>query len=257
MDAVAPAWLPDYRPIYHYRSVTRNGGALDVTPSLGQITPGMLFRVRDGGWNALDDKEGAPDYYKQRSVTVLTADGGMIEAMTYCVIPEKQTAFIKPTPDYAQLVDDGLTDWGLPTQAHRQAANNALPTFAVRHVFAYGRLQAEYDLGRSVKGIEHRQAARTRGRLFDLGSYPAWQPTVEPDAWVQGELLTLSQPAATLKQIDTIERFIGYGEDSLYHRVLVTAVVTETGENVLAWCYRYAQKISEQPLIADGRWSAS
>lgn len=256
LEAIGPAWLPDYRPVYHYRSSSRQGGALDVAPALGQATPGVLFRVDDDGWDALDDKEGAQHCYEQRRVTVLTADGEFAQATTYCVRPDKQQAgFIPPAPGYAELVNAGLKDWGLPTDAHDQAAKGELPDFIVRHLFVYGLLQSGHALGQSLKGIERRTAARIPGRLFDLGAYPGWQPAARSDDWVAGELLTLVQPNETLARTDQIEGFSSYGPDALYHRVLVTATL-DTGESVLAWCYRYAQAIDQPPLAA-GRWVAA
>lgn len=253
LEAIGSAWLPDYRPVYHYRSGSRQGGALDVTPALGQTTPGMLFRVQNEGWDALDGKEGAPHYYEQCRVTVLTADGELSQATTYCVSPgRREKLFIPPAPGYAELVNAGLKDWGLPTDAHDQAAKGELPDFIVRHLFVYGLLQSGHALGRSLEGIERRTAARIPGRLFDLGAYPGWQPCPGSDDWVAGELLTLTQPDRTLARTDQIEDFSGYGPDALYHRVLVTAML-ETGESVLAWCYRYAKAIDQPPLAA-GRW---
>jgi gamma-glutamylcyclotransferase (GGCT)/AIG2-like uncharacterized protein YtfP len=256
LEPVSPAWLPDYRPIYHYYSGTRQGGALDVIHSLGQITPGMLFRVHGDAWAALDAKEGAPNYYEQRDVTVLNIGGETIPAVTYCVVPEKrQNEFVQPTDDYMQIVNTGLLAWNLPTTVHTQAAHDESLTFSVQHVFAYGLLQAEYDLGQSLTGIAQRQPARIHGQIFDLGSYPGWQPSTGINDWVHGELLTLHQPNASLQRIDQIEGCSDYSEDALYHRVLVTAT-TDSGEKVLAWCYRYAHAIEGQP-IEEGCWRVS
>ncbi|WP_200153353.1 gamma-glutamylcyclotransferase [Chromatium okenii] len=253
LEPVAPTWLPDYRPIYHYYSSGRNGGALDVIQSLGQVTPGMLFRVRSDGWAALDTKEGAPNYYERRDVTVLNAAGEMIPAITYCVVAEKrQDEFVPPADEYVELVTAGLLAWNLPTTVHTQAAQNESLTFLVQHVFAYGLLQSEYDLGQSLTNIGQRQPARIRGQIFDLGNYPGWLPSAGVNDWVDGELLTLKQPDFSLARIDRIEGFDEYSSDALYHRVLVTAT-TDSGETVLAWCYRYARAIHSQPL-KNGRW---
>lgn len=253
LEPVESAWLPGYRPIYHYFSGGRKGGALDVISSLGQITPGMLFRVNGAGWAALDAKEGAPNYYERRAVTVLNTAGEMIPAITYCVVAEKcKNEFVKPTDDYVQIVNDGLMAWNLPTLTHMQAANDEPLTFAVRHVFAYGLLQAEYNLGQSLTGIAQRQLARIRGQIFNLGNYPGWQPSDDVNDWVHGELLTLQQPNVTLPSIDRIEGFNDYTNQALYHRVLVIAT-NDQGEDVFAWCYRYARAI-HSPAIEGGRW---
>lgn len=247
-------WLPDHRPVYHYRSRRRKGGALDVTPDSGQATPGVLFRVEADGWEALDRKEGAPRFYARQSVTVLTEDGAHHPATTYRVVPEcRQSGFVPPAPGYVSIVAEGLRAFGLPTRVHTQAAVDERPETPIRHLFVYGLLQSSQALGNALNGVLHRQPAQVPGRLFDLGDSPGWQPPAAAEDWVHGELLTLGDPAAVLEQTDAIEGFYGYGTDSLYHRVLVRAQAPNA-ETVLAWCYRYAGQPPSHARIAEGRW---
>ena len=71
IEALGPAWLPDYEPVFHYQSRLRRGGALDVRPQPGTLTPGALFRVHD--WEGLDAKEGVSGaYYRRIEVTAGT-----------------------------------------------------------------------------------------------------------------------------------------------------------------------------------------
>jgi len=58
LQPLRTGWLVDHHPIYHYRSSGRRGGALDITPTIGHLTPGVLFRVGEDAWSALDAKEG-------------------------------------------------------------------------------------------------------------------------------------------------------------------------------------------------------
>ncbi len=78
------------------------------------------------------------------------------------------------------------------------------------------------------------QIAFTRGKLFDLGPYPA---LAEGENWVQGELWTFlpSQISKTLKVIDDVE---GYEQspDDLYDRRIISCVL-ENGEIESAFCY--------------------
>jgi gamma-glutamylcyclotransferase (GGCT)/AIG2-like uncharacterized protein YtfP len=252
ISAERSGWLVDHRPIYHYKSTSRGGGALDVTSALGQVTPGVLFRVRGNGWCALDRKEGHPGYYARKKVTILLEDGAWQTAVTYCVVSERRQGFTVPTPEYTEIVRQGLEQWELPTAEHDCAARNEPPAPMVRHLFVYGLLQSGQSLGQSLGGIADRQPAWIRGRLFDLGAYPGWQPANDAKAAVHGELLVLADPAATLTETDRIEGCADYTDHALYHRVLVRANM-EDGEGVLAWCYRLV-KPEGAPLIPAGLW---
>jgi gamma-glutamylcyclotransferase (GGCT)/AIG2-like uncharacterized protein YtfP len=253
LQPLRTGWLVDHHPIYHYRSTGRGGGALDITPTMGHLTPGVLFRVGEDGWSALDAKEGAPGYYERQPVTVLDEAGGWQDAITYCVVPQRREEwFVPPTARYDSIVHAGLVDHGLPIDAYRRASENALPIPLVRHLFVYGTLQSGHSRADALPGIAGRQAARITGRLFDLGAYPGWQPCEDATTAVQGELLELTDPVAALSVADAIEGCAGYHTEALYHRVLVRAVCTD-GEGVLAWCYRVADT-GDATVIASGRW---
>lgn len=119
---------------------------------------------------------------------------------------------------------------------------------------SYGLLQSGQSLGQSLRGITDRRPAWIRGRLFDLGGYPGWQPANDAVAAVHGELLALEDPAAILTGTDRIEGCANYTDRALYHRVLVRAN-TADGEGVLAWCYRLVEP-EGAPLIPAGRWAS-
>ncbi len=79
------------------------------------------------------------------------------------------------------------------------------------------------------------QIAYTRGKLFDLGPYPA---LATGNDWIQGELWTF-QPAEiteTLKVIDEVEGYEQSPTDDLYDRQVIDAVL-ENEEIVTAFCY--------------------
>ncbi|MBK5970093.1 MULTISPECIES: gamma-glutamylcyclotransferase [Thiorhodovibrio] len=254
LTPLGPAWLPDHRPVYHYYSVSREGGALDVVGDLGQVTPGMLFQVSEPGWELLDRKEGAPGYYQRTPIALLTEDGGVCSAFTYQVVPERRESdFVPPTSEYLALVRDALAQWDLTGEAHKQAAAGDVPAPLVQHLFVYGLLQSGYVFGRFLDGQCRREPATAPGRVYDLGAYPAWQPAQAPHERVSGELLRFTAPASVLERTDAAEDFVGYGADSHYHRVLLRARSRAGGE-VLAWCYRYARDLSQARRVPDGRW---
>ncbi len=259
LEPLGLAWLPDHRPVYHDFCSSRQGGALDVLAALGHVTPGVLFRVREPGWMLLDRKEGAPVAYQRASVWVLTEDGGLHQATTYQVAPERRAAaFVAPREDYAALIEQALVAWNLPMAAHAQAAEGGAPKPLVRHLFVYGLLQSGYAFGRFLDSHCRREPATAPGRLYDLGSYPAWQPAKDPQERVTGELLSLDDPAIVLKRTDEAEDFVGYDHRSHYQRVLVRARRrTDNSHQVdeeLAWCYRYARGLAHAKHVQDGLW---
>ena len=75
---------------FNYRSFSRGGGALNVAPARGQAVPGILFEISPKQLNLIDQKEGHPNFYERREVTVLTEDGGSTSAITYVARKEKE-----------------------------------------------------------------------------------------------------------------------------------------------------------------------
>ena len=215
----------------------------------------MLFQISETGWEALDDKEGAPYCYERQEATVLDETGDWQRAITYGVVPaRRQDGFVRPADAYSRLVRDGLSAWSLPIDAHQGAAEDTAPVPLVRHLFVYGTLKSGYGRADALPGIGRRQPARINGRLLDLGSYPGWQPDADATLWVQGELLELMDPVAALGVDDGIEGCAGYQDHALYHRVLVWArTATSDGQGVLAWCCRIADP-GAAPLLPSGHW---
>lgn len=83
---------------------------------------------------------------------------------------------------------------------------------------------------------------RTRAGL--LTPLPDW-------GLVRGELLTFDDPGQRLPTLDTLEGFRP-GEKSFYSRILVPAVVVETGEAILVWTY--TAEPTSGVYLPDGRW---
>ena len=113
----SPACLPDFEPAFTYRSASREGGVLSIRERTGSIVEGVVFKVREGGWETLDSKEGAPHCYRRHNVTVLTPNGAAIRAVTYRVTPRNESRFIAPTNDYVSVVRAGMKRWGISQQA--------------------------------------------------------------------------------------------------------------------------------------------
>jgi gamma-glutamylcyclotransferase (GGCT)/AIG2-like uncharacterized protein YtfP len=107
-------------------------------------------------------------------------------------------------------------------------------------LFVYGTLRS--DSGHELSGLlaRHalrRSAARVRGRLFDLGSYPGMVPDAG-SGFVTGELYVV-KPEEWDALISVLDRYEGCGPDDPepheYRRVIVE-VRTEDG-TVASWAY--------------------
>ncbi len=95
--------------------------------------------------------------------------------------------------------------------------------------------------------------ARVRGKLFDMGIYPAGIPTND-SSFIIGELYTIkneSEFSWAMGQLDDYEGVsVEPDEVQLYKRALTEVIVNETVTH--AWIYWYNGDTSGRPLIASG-----
>ena len=120
----------------------------------------------------------------------------------------------------------------------------------VTSLFVYGTLMPEG--GNYWQIQDHVLVARPGtldGVLVDLGAFPALIPG---HGIVRGVLLNVDR--AALKITDRIEGYSPDRDHCLYLRKEVT-VVTESGENVPAWTYVFADpdSIADHPRLIVGR----
>lgn len=233
------AWLADYELTFDYASVVRGGGACNIGPRLGQVTPGVVFELSSSGLESLDIKEGVPRNYERFSWTALYSDGESAQVWTYRASPEaRQQALIPPTAHYAGVVAAGLRAYGLRDAMLRDAAVGRACAFEVSSLFVYGTLmrgEVAHDKLRAT-GVSEPVEARCPGRLADLGRYPGLLLSSAAQQ-VTGELYTMLDPAACLRELDAYEGFLGYDRGGEYRRVLVS-LATPSGRR-LAWTYLF------------------
>lgn len=95
--------------------------------------------------------------------------------------------------------------------------------------------------------------ARVKGRLFDMGEYPAAVPTKE-EAFISGELYVIKNEAELAWALGQLDDYEGVtteqGEPQLYRRELTD--VWLAGQAVTAWIYWYNGDTEGKPLIASG-----
>ncbi|MDF1666274.1 MAG: gamma-glutamylcyclotransferase [Planctomycetota bacterium] len=254
--AVEVAYLPDHELVFHYRSLSRGGGALDIRARTGQIVPGMLFELRDGGLHWLDKKEGGGTAYRRKKVVVLMADGREREALSYEVVPERrEDAFVSPADGYAELVHSGLKDWGLATEMLDAVAQNKPAALLCHDMFLYGTLMtgelADWRMGACLGTA---RPWTLPGQLWHLGRYPGMRLPESDDDWVCGERISMTDDecGALIEALDAYEDFEGYGvAGSEYLRCLMES---GDGSGDLLWCYRLRSEESEGKRIASGDW---
>ena len=122
MVEVGAAFLLGHEMKFHYYSNGRKGGAADVVDiGTESEVPGVLFTLNDEAWKAMDRKEGHPNYYERKLVTVRTTNGE-INAITYTVVEGKiRPLYVPPTDEYVALIRSGLERRNLPTTALEKA----------------------------------------------------------------------------------------------------------------------------------------
>lgn len=124
----------------------------------------------------------------------------------------------------------------------------------VQHLFVYGTLMsgAGHPMGARL-GREGRLvgAATIKGRLYDLGEYPALVGAGHGDNDVHGEAYVLTSPAL-FDWLDAYEGIVP-GRECEYERVERT-IRLEDGRELTAWVYLYRAPVSGRRLIESGRW---
>ncbi len=95
--------------------------------------------------------------------------------------------------------------------------------------------------------------AKVKGKLYDLGDYPAAIPTNE-NIFIVGELYCLkneNEYSWAMEQLDDYEGIhVEEGERPLYRREPATIILEN--KNVVAWIYWYNDDILGMPLITSG-----
>jgi gamma-glutamylcyclotransferase (GGCT)/AIG2-like uncharacterized protein YtfP len=96
-------------------------------------------------------------------------------------------------------------------------------------------------------------SARVKGKLYNLGDYPAAIPT-EDEHYIMGELYSLKEEQEFSWAIAQIDDYEGVnpepGEAALYRRALTSVYFNDQTTN--AWIYWYNNSIEGYPLIASG-----
>jgi gamma-glutamylcyclotransferase (GGCT)/AIG2-like uncharacterized protein YtfP len=130
----------------------------------------------------------------------------------------------------------------------------------LRRMFVYGTLMStaggaygQAARSRLKREAPERQAAVMRGRLFELGRYPGLTDSADAHDEVHGQLLELTDPAATMHWLDEYEAISTDPDtDNEYARV-VRSVRLADGAAVTAWVYLYQRPVTGLVRVTSGR----
>jgi gamma-glutamylcyclotransferase (GGCT)/AIG2-like uncharacterized protein YtfP len=128
---------------------------------------------------------------------------------------------------------------------------------SVNHqLFVYGSLRSGFNHPAYNYISNHftlAGSAKVKGKLYDLGAYPAAIPTDE-GYFIVGELYNLKEEEEFAWAIAQIDDYEGVnpepGEEALYIRKMTSVYIDDQTTN--AWIYWYNQDVSGKPLIASG-----
>jgi gamma-glutamylcyclotransferase (GGCT)/AIG2-like uncharacterized protein YtfP len=124
------------------------------------------------------------------------------------------------------------------------------------HLFVYGSLMS----GFKSPAYEYMSCyfnlvapAKIRGKLYDMGEYPAAIP-VNEDAFIKGELYRIKNEPEFSYAIGQLDDYEGTkpepGEPQLYRREIADVMYNDT--IIRAWVYWYNGDVTGKPIVASG-----
>ena len=123
-------------------------------------------------------------------------------------------------------------------------------------VFAYGSLRKGFNSSAYEyisRYFNFYGNATVKGKLFDLGEYPAAIP-VQEDAFIKGELYFVKNEnefSWAIAQLDDYEGvLVEPPEQPMYRREIADSFINDT--IVPAWIYWYNGDVSGKPVIVSG-----
>jgi gamma-glutamylcyclotransferase (GGCT)/AIG2-like uncharacterized protein YtfP len=132
-----------------------------------------------------------------------------------------------------------------------------MSTPACHCVFVYGSLRKGFNspaYNYISHYFDHVGNGQIRGKLYDLGSYPAALPC-EEESFIVGELYGIRNVPEfewAMAQLDDYEGVdASYDEPAEYRRALVD-VQLDDGSIKQAWVYWYAGSVEDKPPVPSG-----
>ena len=115
------------------------------------------------------------------------------------------------------------------------------------YLFVYGTLRSKIDIPVKQEIAKHWQligASEVKGKLYDMGDYPAAVPADSGDnSTIEGEVYLINEPTPVFAVLDKYE-----GE--AYTRKLEPVKLPD-GREVQAWVYWYTNPVTGKTRITD------
>jgi gamma-glutamylcyclotransferase (GGCT)/AIG2-like uncharacterized protein YtfP len=131
-----------------------------------------------------------------------------------------------------------------------------MPTPSTYHLFVYGSLRSGFKsemytyISQFFNFVSN---AKVKGKLYDLGEYPAATPTKE-DAYIVGELYVIKNQHEFSWAIGQLDDYEGVSveahEVQLYRREI--ADIFYNDKVTPAWIYWYNGDVNGKPIITAG-----
>jgi gamma-glutamylcyclotransferase (GGCT)/AIG2-like uncharacterized protein YtfP len=131
-----------------------------------------------------------------------------------------------------------------------------MPDTGIYQLFVYGSLRSSFKsaayeyISRYFMFVSE---AKVRGKLVDMGSYPAGVPSRD-NTFITGELYVAKSKDEFYWAISQLDEYEGVNVESdemqLYRRELTEVYLNNTITH--AWIYWYNGDVSGRPLIASG-----
>ena len=129
-------------------------------------------------------------------------------------------------------------------------------TQATSTLFVYGTLRRRSRLPMARMLVERAAflgEAKTAGRLYDLGRFPAAVPTEIVEEWIFGDLYRLDLSSSLLEELDRYEN----GEspaDARFERRIANVILLPEVSPAKAWIYWFVGPMPQARQIASGRY---
>lgn len=125
------------------------------------------------------------------------------------------------------------------------------------YLFVYGTLNPKWaprEIAPIVKRLKYIGDGFVKGRLYDLGDFPAIKLRSNSRTRVRGRIYKLPTDRKTIHSIDAYEEYFPTHPDkSLYLRKL-TEVELENGKKVRSWIYEYNGRPAPSSLVKSERY---
>lgn len=105
--------LKNYELVFN-KKVRGGTASANVQQAQGKSVRGVLYRIPEAAYRALDRFEGAPEHYRRIEVRVTAADGREIAAQVF--IATKVEKGLKPASHYLQTIVTGAEEHALPAE---------------------------------------------------------------------------------------------------------------------------------------------